>query len=509
MTPSDYRREYFAYRSSIESERYRLYAGLITQADLRPMEERHSDLWTRAALDELSRALDEAPEGFETERTALRALASAARLKYLGARAREVTEELSRCEAVARVTWDGAEMTATEAPGFIAVESDSVRRHELAARWFGAVRPCDDLRAARFAALAEAARELEFDNLCALDEDVAGIDLESLAAAADSFLERTTPVYATQLARWAARHAPLGAATGGLQYADEFFFERAEHLDAYFPADWFRAVYNGTLAGLGIRAEAQRNLSVDAEPRPLKKLGSACCAIEPPGDVRLVVGAASGGVGWAREAFREAGRAQACAWASGETAGRYPEFIYGPDGATLEGHALLFSSLLHDKAWLAAQRGMRATEAEEAARSIALIELHDARRECAALRYWLALAGATQADARSEQLGEVYVSSYAEATGFRHDAATRLLVAEDAARAATRLRARLFAASFREHLRARHGRRWHTAHAAGDELIDVWNTASRYTVEELARLVWGGELSFDLVADELFATLGD
>lgn len=509
MNPSEYRHEYSAYHSSIERERYRLHAGLIKRADLRPIEERYSDLWTRAAIDELRRALDEAPEGFETERTALCALASAARLKYLGARAREVSEELSRCEASARMMWDGAEVTATEAPRLIAVESDGVRRHELAARWFGALRSCDDLRAARFAALSEAARELEFDNLCALDEDVAGVDLEKLAAAAKDFLEQTTPVYATQLARWAARHAPQGAVKGGLQDADEFFFERAAHLDAYFPADWFRAVYAGTLAGLGIRAEAQRNLSVDAELRPLKKMGSACCAIEPPGDVRLVVGAATGGVGWAREAFREAGRAQAWAWASGETAGRYPEFIYAPDGATLEGHALLFASLLHDTTWLAAQRGMRATEAEEAARSVALIELHNARRECAAVRYWLALAGAPQADARSEQLREVYVASYAEATGFRHDAATRLLVAEDAARAATRLRARLFAASFREHLRARHGRRWHAARAAGDELIDVWNTASRYTVEELARLVWGGELSFDLVADELCAALGD
>jgi hypothetical protein len=56
-------------------------------------------------------------------------------------------------------------------------------------------------------------------------------------------------------------------------------------------------------------------------------------------------------------------------------------------------------------------------------------------------------------------------------------------------------------------LRSRHGRRWATARAAGEELIDVWNTASRYSVEELARLVWGGELSFDLLADELLAAV--
>lgn len=35
------------------------------------------------------------------------------------------------------------------------------------------------------------------------------------------------------------------------------------------------------------------------------------------------------------------------------------------------------------------------------------------------------------------------------------------------------------------------------------ELIDIWNTASRYKVEELASLVGVHELSFDLLADDL------
>ena len=32
-------------------------------------------------------------------------------------------------------------------------------------------------------------------------------------------------------------------------------------------------------------------------------------------------------------------------------------------------------------------------------------------------------------------------------------------------------------------------------------MIDMWNTASRYTVEELARLTDLGNLDFDLLAD--------
>ena len=123
----------------------------------------------------------------------------------------------------------------------------------------------------------------------------------------------------------------------------------------------------------------------------------------------------------------------------------------------------------------------------------------------------------SSADERSEQLAESYVSGLTAATGFRHDAATRLRDVSEFSqaggpgeffRAATNLRARLFAAAFGEHLRGRHGRRWFASRAAGDELIDVWNTASRHAVEELARLVWGGELGFDLLADSLLAAEG-
>jgi hypothetical protein len=138
---------------------------------------------------------------------------------------------------------------------------------------------------------------------------------------------------------------------------------------------------------------------------------------------------------------------------------------------------------------------------------MALVELHDTRRACASLRYALELASAK--GARSEQLAETYVALHTEATGFRYEAATHLLDAGDGVAALTKLRARLFAAELAEHLRTRYGRRWYASRAAGDELRDLWNTASRYTVEELARLVWGGELSFELLAEELIAAAKD
>ncbi|MCA1635137.1 MAG: hypothetical protein LC802_15955 [Acidobacteria bacterium] len=506
MDPSEYRRDYAAYRSALERARFSRHAGLEPQPELKPIEERYADLWTQEAIDDLRHAHTETPEQFETERTALHALAGAARLKYLEVHASDVCEELKRCVDSARFDWEGRKLAARDAPELIAAESDAWRRRELAARWLEEVRRCDDLRAARLELLDEAASALGFDGKLALHESVARVSLESFAAEAEWFLERTARAYMSGLSRWATRSI-LTPASGALHYADGLFFRRAAHLDAHFKGQSFRALYAETLAGLGIRLEAQPNLQLDDHARPSKNPRPACFAVAPPEDVRLVVGAAQGGAVWQRSSFHEGARAQALAWASRDTAARYPEFVYAPDDATNEGHAALFSGLFGDAVWLGERRAMRATEAREVAARLALVELHDARRACASLRHALALASAR--GTRSEQLADNYAALHTEATRFSYEAATHLLDAEEGFAAPTRLRARLFAAGLAEHLRSRHGRRWYASRAAGDELRDLWNTASRYSVKELARLVWGGELSFELLAEELIAAVNN
>lgn len=504
MNPSDYRRDYAAYRSRVERARFEHHAGLEARLDLRATEERYADLWTREAVADLRRAFDEAPAQFETERAGLGALLGAAVVRHVERSAREVSEELRRCEESAGFEWDGARVTAAGAARLAAVESDAARRRNLTRRRLDALGACEDLRAARLEALGGAARALGFEGRRALYESFTGAGLESLAAAAEGFLRRTEAAYMSRLAEWSARE--LGpAAARGPEYADLAFFERAAGTEARFPARDFRALYAATLEGLGARLESRPGLRVDEAPRPGKGDETACFAVAVPEDVRLVVGAGEGGLYFQRRAFGEGGRAQAFVWASAEQSRRYPEFVYAPDGATEAGHGLLLAGLFREPGWLSERRGMRAADAEEAARLSALVELCAARGECAALAYALALDRA--GEARSEHLAEEYTSLFGGATGFRHEAASRLLDAGEWFEGATVLRARLFAASLREHLRARHGRRWFAARRAGEELVDLWNTASRYHAEELARLAWGGELSFDLLADALLAAL--
>jgi hypothetical protein len=503
MNLNDHRGDYAAYCSGIEREKFRRHTGQSRELDLRPLEERYSDLWAPERIADLRRALEETPADFETERDGLRALLGAALLKRAEAAAREVTDELARCEGAARIEWGGLALGARDAADLLAEESDAARRAELAGRLLDALGPCEDLRAARLAELSAAARALGFDDRRSLYERFNGADLTGLERHARRFLERTERAYASHFASWVAREGQAFSPRA----ADAFRFLRAPRLDAYFSADTFKAIYTGTLADLGIRTESQRNLHVDFEPRPGKQARSACFALAPPEDVRLVLGSRATGADFYRRSLFETGRAQMFAWASAETARRRPEFIYSPDCSTEQGHGFLLSGLVLEDGWLGAFAGARPHELRGAAAQLALIELHDARRDAAVLGHALALDGA--ADPRADSLAEAYAETLSSATGFRHEAASRLLDADEWFHSATRLRARLFAVGWREYLRSRYGRRWFAARAAGDELIDVWNTANRYGAEELARLLWGGELSFDLLADSLTGALGD
>ncbi|HVF48985.1 MAG TPA: hypothetical protein VNA19_02790 [Pyrinomonadaceae bacterium] len=507
MNPSDYRREYSAFCSAFERERHAKHAGLDTDARAEPLAERYADLWTLQSVQDLRRALDETPVEYETERASLRALSGAARAGHLRARTRDVTDELRRCESAARVVWKDTSATLDEMPDVLAQETDAARRRELSARWLDAVSACDDLRAERLALADESARELGMDNLRALYAETTRADFEKLAADADQFLQQTNARYYSQLAQFAARQTSP-AQEGVPQHADSFHFRRLPHLDPYFPARDLRTTYAATLEGLGIRVGRQQNVHIDDEARAGKGAHTECFGTNPPEEVLLVVGARESGAELFRNFFEAAGRAQFYAWTSRETAARRPEFVHAPDRATREAYALLFRGLFLDAAWVGERRYVRVSEAREIALSCALTEMHDARLACARLRFWLTLTDAT-ADARSEQLAETYATLHTEATGFRYQAATMLLDACAAERAAESLRARLFAAGLTEYLRERHGHRWWASRRAGDELIDVWNTASRYSVEELARLVGVGEPDFALLAEGLLNALSE
>ncbi len=503
MRPGDYRSEYAGYCAALAHARYDLHTGHTAELHLAPIRDRYADLWTRASINDLERALADTPAQFETECAALRRLVNTARLGYVEWQAHEVADELRQCEAATRIAWAGERVAAADVAALIAHESDATRRRELAARHNDAAAACDDLRAARLEALRTAAAALGYTAYSALLYEAAQTDETKLTAAADTLLAHTGETYQRQLRAWATQQLPPQHARTPV-YADSLFFARLSHFDQFFPAAKLPTTYATTMADLGIRVGQQTNLHVEWETGAVN---ADAFGIAAPADVRLVVGTREGAQSLRRLLFA-AGCAQQFAWVSRDMAARFPEFVHGPEETTRAAYGFLFRYLLHDPAWLGEVCRLKAAAAATVARECALVELHDARRCCAQLQHQLALASAP--DVRAESLAVAYAVRHTEATGFSYMPAQYLYDSGvDLNRAAAALRARLCAVALGEYLRTRHGWHWWATRAAGDELIDLWNTGARYTVEELASLIGAGALDVELLADALLTAVRD
>jgi hypothetical protein len=102
MEMSHYRREYATYHTAAERARYEQFAGTMPSPRIEVIRERYVDLWTLAAVAALHKAREETPAQFETERADLYTLAGATG-SAMSRRAREVSDELTRCESASRL----------------------------------------------------------------------------------------------------------------------------------------------------------------------------------------------------------------------------------------------------------------------------------------------------------------------------------------------------------------------------------------------------------------------
>jgi hypothetical protein len=506
MNISDYRHEFAAFSSAIELAHYKHRAGFEPHLQTEPIYERFHDLFTRDAIDGLKRALEQLPAEYETERAGLRALLGTACVGFLEARAKELTDEYALCQSSAQVEWKGERVSLHSVPKIIANEADATRRRELMARWVDAISACNDIRAARLESLHESALTLGADSYRALYTEITRTDLVALAAQTDAFLARTDDAYRAALRKAAARDLP-GIGVEELEYSDYSFFQRMSRLDKFFPAENVLPTYSAAMGSLGIRVELQQNIHIDAEVRPTKNPRAACFRINAPDDVRLLL-APVGGVYDYTVLFHEAGHAQHFGWSSRDLVNRYPEFLYPPDHATTEGYAFLLNYFFLDPLWLKEYLpNVSGESVRDILSNLSLLTLHNVRRYCARLRYELMLHDSPTV--RSKNLAHLYARLQTEATAFSRSPQLYLWDVDDGFYAAAYLRAWAFEVGLREYLRTRHGKRWWSSRRAGDELIDLWNTSSRYTVEELAKMIGFGELSFELLADSLIAAVSE
>ena len=504
MNISDYRAQFASFNSALELARYGRHVGVPAELDDNEIYGRYGDLFSQATVADLQSHREQTPLAYETERSGLGRLLGAARFWHVEMQTSESGKELAHCESTSRIEWNGEEIALADVPARLARESNKKQRAELGSRWAGSVSICDEVRTARLSSFGEVSRALGFSSYGALIAEATNAKVDSGGLVAHTLLEQTESAYTAAFARLVGRGFP-DEPPGDLDFADLPYFESMPWLGkSLSPRDPLQT-YADTMRGLGIQVDKQPNIQIDLTPRPSRNSAATCFPVSPPKVVRLSASPLDGAADFLGF-LQQAGKAQHHAWCSKDLARRHPEFVYSVDSATNEGYGYLFYCLALEPRWLLEfLRDIDEVQASRIARDVALQLALRVRRLCADASYIPQLHGEGQAS--REQLQAAYVDSQERATSFHVLPELFLLDLHERMAPQCHLRALAFSFALREYLRVRYGSRWWASRKAGDELIDLWNTASQYSVEELARLIDFGELDFDLLAEAMVRAL--
>ena len=484
MDRTTYEQQANAFLSELLSEDYQVGAGLKETLELTPIYERHAELFAHEAV-HARLAERHTPAG--------RYLADFAVNQYLENEVKALTEEIANAELAATVPWDGQAAAYQDVPVLLMNEDDRHRRNALAWLYYSRQAEFNPLRIRRWNRLHDLARDLGFDTYVALYDQLRALDLHNLAGQMAWLLDVTEEVFEAELsARLAERQVPRAQA--GIWDVAAIF--RAKEFDDLFPAERMLPALKQTLAGLGIDLDAQTNVHLDTEPRPLKSPRAFCSDIHVPDDVRLVI-KPSGGVDDYRALFHEAGHLEHFAHVA---AGLGFPFQRLGDASVTETYAFLFEHLLFHPAWLEGVLGLQPEQYQPAIRAALFGELWFVRRYAAKLNYELELhAGLVQGKTAA------YVHWLKRGCRVSIPPERYLDDVDDGFYAAQYLRAWIFEAQLRRHLEATFGAEWFARPPAGEFLRDLWRIGQQYPVEELARQLGAEGLDLNPLLEQLTA----
>jgi oligoendopeptidase F len=489
-----YRRQAEAFCEQIDREYYLHHSGRKRSFDIEPIYDRHAELFSRRALEELREAA-RAASGEDARR--VRYLLDFAFQGHLGREVKAEATRLAELEAEMVVEADGDAIPYRGVTVALANEADAGRRAELE-------RARDELLSERLNPLhlemLERVHGLTHDlgwssyrEACA---ELRGIDLEALAAQAGEFLRETDGVYA-EIADPELGRAGV-AALGELRRSDLPRFFRAPALEALFPAERAVGAFAETVAGLGIDLERQDNVHLDTETRPTKSSRAFCATPRVPGEIYLVI-SPTGGRDDFEALFHEGGHVEHYAHVDPDLPIEHRRL---GDNSVTESFAFLLEHLTEDPEWLAAALDVEdAAPVVRHARAVKLVML---RRYAAKIAYELDLH-----DARPDL--ERMPARYAELLGTTTRVAWRrdswLADVDPAFYVACYLRAWALETSWRSALRERFGARWFESAEAGEWLRSLWRQGQRLDAHELLAEALGEELDFRVLTRE-FASAG-
>jgi hypothetical protein len=490
-----YRRDFADFNVATAREHYLFHSGQKSTLEISEIYERFSHLFDREMLTTFKRQLEGLLTDSGTESASVGRLYAFAVEQFLEDSVKQLTEEISQYEAAASVEWLGREMTFQDATVAITTEGDREERRGLHRRRLGVIESSNGLRAERLSKLYGASRSLEYSSYAELFEQIRGLDYSALTSLVTTIISRTEVKYLARLDF--ALKRDLGIGVEQAERSDAMYFLHLTGFDDGFPPEQMVRVYSETMAGLGIKIDAQNNITIDSEPRHRKNPRAFCTPISIPEDIKLVI-RPSGGQSDYQSFLHESGHAQHYGWASTNL---LPEFKYSGDYALTETYAFLFNHLISDSEWLANFLGIK--DSREFVRSVMLAKLVTVRRYVAKLTF----------EERIHRTGNIadaaqlYSNLQTQSTSFKTYPGEYLFDLDDSFYSASYLRAWAFEVSLREYLKMRFGSRWWGSLRAGDFLKQIWETGDTYTADEMASQIGIGPIQFDPLIDEFNAAL--
>jgi hypothetical protein len=485
-----YRRDAESFLEEIDREYYLQGAGHKRDLDIEPIYERYGPLFEREAVDRIAQARGAAKGQDETR---LRYLHHFALDGYLGSITRDLETRVAELEATLEVEVRGETIPYRMAPVVQANTEDSEGRAEIeAARNAVLAERLNPLHLEGLERTHAACLELGWPSYLDAYSDVRALDLRALARKLGRFAESTEAGYARTVDPELER--TVGLPLAELRRSDLSRFFRAAHLDELFPSDQMVPALRGTLSGLGIDLEAQRNVRLDTESRETKSPRAFCSTPRVPEEVYLVMPPIGGREDYAA-LFHEAGHAEHYGCTDASLAF---EFRHLGDNGVTESFAFLMEGLTASSSWLAAVLGLDgAGEAVQHARAARLVML---RRYAAKIAYEVELHG-PGADLR--RMPDRYSSLLGEGIGVPWPRESWLADVDGGFYVACYLRAWALEVSWRESLVERFGDTWFANPDAGAWLRGLWSGGQRLDAETLLSDAIGGSLDFDRLAREL------
>ena len=421
-----------------------------------------TDLWA-----DLQAATAEDPR----QHRALSALVAAANLE---SHTRDFAVRATRIQTGASVRFEEDDVPWRVAPGRWPLIAEVTRRHELEDGWRAVWRTeLSPLLERWQEALRASLPRLGGPEWLPFWSELRGLDLGAIARLADTVLRDTADVYGHGLGVYLNQ---LELPIDDVWKSDVEWAFRAERFDSVFPERTRMPTLIRVFRDLDIELEAQT--SVRLEYGLLSDV--QCLPLDIPHEIYVLMRLTGG---WQDVSRGLLGLGMAEHLAHADPSLRVWERWLGDDTPTT-GYGFLMEGLVRDKAWLASR--LEYTASDDFRVIAELAWLYRLRSAAATALYeqrlWQAEPGASMA-ADFEQ-------SLSEATRVRHFGEEYLGVMLDAPwstlRAATRLRAEIFAAQLRAYLQREFDEEWWRSNRAARFIKDeLWRPGRRHSADEL------------------------